>query len=83
MWGLSGPAEQALMSKEVDPAAQGQLQGALGGLRGITGMVGPVLFTQIFSFSVASGTLPGATYLLGAALLIASLAVAWRARTAK
>ena len=83
MWGLSGPAEQALMSKEVDPAEQGQLQGALGGLRGITGMVGPVLFTQIFSFSVASGTLPGATYLLGAALLIASLAVAWRARTAK
>ncbi|HEY3664994.1 MAG TPA: TCR/Tet family MFS transporter [Polyangiaceae bacterium] len=74
IWGLAGPAFQALMSRRVEPSAQGRLQGALGSLAGVTGMLGPVIFTQIFALGISSRgfTLPGAPYLLSALLLGAS-----------
>ena len=80
IWGLSGPSQQALMSREVAPTEQGRLQGALGGLRGITGMIGPLVFAQILAASFRTQTWPGATYALAAVLLIAGLAAALRAR---
>jgi MFS transporter, DHA1 family, tetracycline resistance protein len=75
IWGLAGPAFQALMSRRVEPSAQGRLQGALGSMSGVTGMIGPLIFTQIFAFGISSSRvhLPGAPYLLSAALLVASL----------
>ena len=74
IWGLAGPAFQALMSRRVEPSAQGRLQGALGSLAGVTGMLGPLIFTQIFALGISSRgfTLPGAPYLLSALLLSAS-----------
>ncbi len=77
IWGLAGPAEQALMSREVGADAQGQLQGALGSIRGVAGMVAPLLFAQIFAASVKADAFAGAAYLLASLLLVASLAVAW------
>lgn len=82
LWSISGPAMQSLITRRIDPSQQGQLQGALGGLRSITDMVGPVLFTQTFAFAIGpqvSTPLPGAPYLLAALLLVAALSVAWRA----
>jgi DHA1 family tetracycline resistance protein-like MFS transporter len=76
LWGLGGPAQQALMSREVGQAEQGRLQGALGGLRATTGMVGPLLFSWIFAASLRFETFAGAAYLLAAVLLVASLASA-------
>jgi DHA1 family tetracycline resistance protein-like MFS transporter len=78
IWGLAGPAFQALMSRRVEPSAQGRLQGAVGSLAGVTGMLGPVIFTQIFGFGIASSSLhlPGAPYLLASVLLGLSLLVA-------
>ncbi len=78
LWGISSPAFQALMSRRVEPSAQGRLQGALACVTGVTGMIGPLLFTQIFAFGIASPWfhVPGAPYLLSSALLFASLAVA-------
>jgi DHA1 family tetracycline resistance protein-like MFS transporter len=81
LWGLTGPAMQALMSQRVGGAAQGQLQGALSSLRGLTGMGGPLLFTQAFTLAVGAGAplhLPGAPYLLAAGLLGLSLLLALR-----
>jgi DHA1 family tetracycline resistance protein-like MFS transporter len=75
LWGLASPPIQALMSRELPPAQQGQLQGALGSMRGITGMIGPILFTQVFSLALPR-RIPGAPYLLAAALVAASLTVA-------
>jgi DHA1 family tetracycline resistance protein-like MFS transporter len=74
IWGLAGPAFQALMSRRVEASAQGRLQGALGSLAGVTGMLGPLIFTQIFALGISSRgfTLPGAPYLLSALLLGAS-----------
>lgn len=82
LWGISGPAMQSLISRRVDPSQQGQLQGALGALRSITDMVGPVLFTQTFAFAIGpqwETPLPGAPYLLAALLLVPALYMAWRA----
>lgn len=73
LWGLAGPAEQALMSKEAGPESQGLLQGAIGSLRGVSGMIGPILFTQVFATSVAGQGFLGTAYLLACGLIALSL----------
>jgi MFS transporter, DHA1 family, tetracycline resistance protein len=79
LWGVAGPAMQSLMSQRVDASSQGKLQGAINSLRALTGMAGPVLFTQVFSASIEKNGwvhLPGAAYFLAAALLVAAIGVA-------
>jgi DHA1 family tetracycline resistance protein-like MFS transporter len=79
LWGVAGPAMQSLMSQLVDPSAQGKLQGAINSLRALTGMAGPLLFTQVFSAAISPTApvhLPGAPYYLGAVLLVGSLLLA-------
>jgi hypothetical protein len=80
--GFWGPAAQAIMTRQVDASEQGRLQGALAGLRGIGGLVGPGLFTGVFAAAVSGGRSPslsGAPYLLSASMLLVAFAVAWRA----
>jgi DHA1 family tetracycline resistance protein-like MFS transporter len=79
LWGVAGPSMQSLMSQKVDPSSQGKLQGAINSLRALTGMAGPLLFTQVFSAAISPGArvhIPGAPYLLASLLLLASLALA-------
>jgi DHA1 family tetracycline resistance protein-like MFS transporter len=79
LWGVAGPAMQSLMSQRVDASSQGKLQGAINSLRALTGMVGPVLFTQVFAAAISRNArvnLPGAPYFLAAMLLVGSLTVA-------
>jgi MFS transporter, DHA1 family, tetracycline resistance protein len=79
LWGIAAPAIQSLMARHVDSTAQGKLQGAINSLRAITGMAGPVLFTQIFAIAISPHYdlhLPGAPYYLAAVLLGASLLLA-------
>ena len=79
LWGVAGPAMQSLMSQRVDPSSQGKLQGAINSLRALTGMVGPLLFTQVFAAAISATAtihLPGAPYYLAALLLVFSLLVA-------
>jgi len=79
LWGVAGPAMQSLMSQRVDATSQGKLQGAINSLRALTGMAGPLLFTQVFSAVIAPGIrvrLPGAPYFLAGLLLLAALLVA-------
>lgn len=73
---LAWPSAQSLMSHEVAPSEQGQLQGAINSLRGMAGLIGPGLFTFIFSKSIGEHAiipLPGAPFYVAAALIIASL----------
>jgi len=79
MWGMANPSLQGLATRLRGASEQGRLQGALASLRGVSGMIGPLLFTQIFSLSAAAGVFPGGAYILSAALLCASLAAAPRA----
>ncbi len=79
LWFLSGPSSQGLMSRRVEPGEQGQLQGALQSLRGITGMIGPTMFTQIFAVFIdpaRSLRQPGAPFLLSASLMAGAFVLA-------
>src|SRR6266852_5452176 len=79
LWGMAAPAMQSLMARHVDPTSQGKLQGAINSLRAITGMAGPVLFTQVFAVAISPRYgihLPGSPYYLAGLLLGASLLVA-------
>jgi len=79
--GLSGPATQGLMTRDVGPSDQGKLQGALASLQGIAGLIGPLLFTQVFAAAIRTTEpfhLPGAPYLLSAVLVMFALYIAMR-----
>jgi len=81
LWGLSNPAAQSLMTREMDPSEQGRLQGAISGLQGIAHMIGPALFTASFAASIGSAhtwQMPGMPFLLASLLLVAGLALAAR-----
>jgi len=74
--GFVQPALQGLMTRRVGPAEQGQLQGINGSLLGLTGVIGPTLFTLTYAFFIGSQvplSLPGAPFLLSAVLMIGSL----------
>lgn len=79
LWGIAGPAMQAMLSAHVGRDDQGKLQGVVGALRGISGMIGPIFFTQTFAAVMAEGSkwkAPGTPYFLAAALLVVSAMVA-------
>jgi DHA1 family tetracycline resistance protein-like MFS transporter len=80
-WFVSGPAAQTLLTSRVDPSEQGRLQGAIASVQGVASVIAPGLFTGLFAAAIArpGAELPGAPFLLAAALLLASAAVAWRA----
>lgn len=91
-WGLAGPANQALMTRLISSSEQGQLQGAIASINGMTGMIGPTLFTQTFAFFIRSDAgldtqhaslspsveLPGAPFLLASLMLLSAAVIAWR-----
>jgi MFS transporter, DHA1 family, tetracycline resistance protein len=80
IWGFIGPSAQGIMSQLVTPSQQGQLQGAGSSLMAVASLIGPTLFTTAFALGIDSergAPLPGAPYFVAAALMAASLAVAW------
>ena len=74
LWGLVAPSAQALMTARVGKDEQGGLQGALGSLQGGMGIIGPLLFTQLYAVAIASNTspFPGAPFLLASVILVAA-----------
>ena len=77
--GIAGPAMQGTISGQVPANEQGELQGALTSLMSATGVVGPVLMTGLFGYFTgpkAPVHFPGAPFLLGAVLALASVALA-------
>ena len=80
LWGIAGPAMQSLMSQRVDPTSQGKLQGAINSLRALTGMIGPLIFTQVFAMAISPQVkvrVPGAPYFVAASLMLGSVVVAY------
>jgi DHA1 family tetracycline resistance protein-like MFS transporter len=79
--GLVNPALQGIMTRMVSPSEQGQLQGANASILGLTGIIGPGLFTVIFAFFIGTQApfqLPGAPFILSAFLMVGALAIAAR-----
>jgi DHA1 family tetracycline resistance protein-like MFS transporter len=84
IWGLYGPSAQGLMTRRVTTSEQGQLQGALMGLRGLSGLISPFIFTFTFATFIgprANLHLPGAPFLLAAMLLVVAIILAWNVMT--
>ena len=80
-WGVSGAAIQALMTQLVAPDQQGQLQGATTSVQSLSQLVGPFPFTLTFAYFIGAQAplkLPGAPFLLAAALLTLALLIAAR-----
>ena len=76
---LAWPAAQSIMSRSIGPSEQGQLQGAINSLRGISGLIGPGLFTWIFSKSIGPHPLiraPGMPFYTASAMLVLALLLA-------
>jgi DHA1 family tetracycline resistance protein-like MFS transporter len=78
--GLAFPSINGLISTLVPANAQGELQGALGSISGLTAIVAPVFMTQLFGYFTAPAApvhFPGAAFFaaglleLGSALLLA------------
>jgi len=79
--GFVQPALQSLMTRRVRPSEQGQLQGANASIAGLTGVLGPILFTLVFAWFIspnAPATLPGMPFFVAAVLMLGSVALAVR-----
>jgi DHA1 family tetracycline resistance protein-like MFS transporter len=80
LWGLAPAAAQSIMTRRVRASEQGELQGALGSLNGVTALLGPALFATVYagSFAAHDGHATGEPWLLAAALLAGAAVVALR-----
>jgi DHA1 family tetracycline resistance protein-like MFS transporter len=79
MMSITWPAAQSILSRHTSPSEQGQLQGAINSLRGIAGLIGPGLFTYIFSKSIGANPLlrhPGTPFFVAAGMLLLALILA-------
>lgn len=79
MGGIAGPAIQGLISGQVPPNEQGQLQGALTSMMSVTSIIGPLLMANVFAWFSgprAPFYFPGAALALGGVLTLVSAALA-------
>jgi MFS transporter, DHA1 family, tetracycline resistance protein len=80
--GLAGPTLQSLMSAQVPPNEQGELQGTLTSLISIDAIIAPLIFPQLFYFFTSDKApveIPGAAFYCAALLTIISVFVCARA----
>jgi MFS transporter, DHA1 family, tetracycline resistance protein len=81
LWGVSGAAIQSLMTKQVAPDRQGQLQGANSSVQSVSQLLGPFLFTLTFAYFIGAQApvkLPGAPFFLASVLVLLALGIAMR-----
>jgi DHA1 family tetracycline resistance protein-like MFS transporter len=79
--GIAGPALQGLISTQIPPNEQGELQGGLTSLMSVTSIIGPPLMTTLFAWFTSKSApvhFPGAPFLMGAVLMLSSTLLAIR-----
>jgi DHA1 family tetracycline resistance protein-like MFS transporter len=85
LMGLVMPSLNAIMSKEVGPSEQGELQGALASLGGLTSVAAPPILSNLFGYFTSSAApiyFPGAAFFAAAVFtLLAALLLATTHRT--
>jgi DHA1 family tetracycline resistance protein-like MFS transporter len=82
--GCASPSINALMSRELGPERQGELQGGIASLMGLSAIIGPFILTQAlarFSAEDAPVYFPGAAFLLAACLGVVCFGLLVRGRT--
>lgn len=85
--GIAGPALQGLISQEVPPNEQGELQGGLTSLMSATTIIGPPLMTSLFAYFTSKSApvqFAGAPFMMGGVLMLLSTILVIRSfRTVK
>jgi len=79
LMGIAWPSAQSIMSRHTPANQQGLLQGAVNSLRGIAGLIGPLLFTWVFAHSInAKPIFPaeGSAFYVASALILMGLVIA-------
>ena len=79
--GFAGPSLQTIMTGQVSPNAQGELQGAITSMMTLTAIIGPPLMTELFARFTLPGApfyFPGMPFLTGAVIACISIAFAYR-----
>jgi DHA1 family tetracycline resistance protein-like MFS transporter len=79
--GITMPTVQGVISRIAGKDEQGSVQGALGSLASITGVIGPITVSWLFKYFIspqAPAHLPGMPYLFSATLVIAAMATVSR-----
>ena len=77
-YGLSGPSLNAIMSRQVGPTEQGELQGALASLGSLTSVAAPPILSNLFGYFTGSRApiyFPGAAFFAASAFLAMSALV--------
>ncbi len=80
--GIGSPAIQSLISQAVPADEQGAVQGALNSITSVSGIIAPLLWTGIFSWSIAperSIQLPGLSFYGASLVSLIAAFLAWRA----
>ncbi len=88
MIGITGPAVQAIISRQVQANEQGELQGTLTSLMSVSAIFGPLIAAYVFGWFTRPGAtllVPGSAFFTGAAFMVVALifavqGVAHRAR---
>ncbi len=81
--GVVTPALQALISRDIAPDAQGEVQGVLSSLNAIAMITAPLIMTSTFAAFTAPGAAifaPGAPFLLAALLMLVCVTLMSRVR---
>lgn len=76
--GIVGPSLSALMSRRVSDDRQGELQGAIAAVKGVTMALAPIPMTELFGYFASDAApvrFPGAPFLLSAVLMAVALVV--------
>jgi len=79
--GIFGPAMQGIISNDVPPNGQGEIQGIMAGLMSISSIIGPLIMTNLFSYFTSTSSpvyFPGSPFILGALLTVLCLFICMR-----
>jgi DHA1 family tetracycline resistance protein-like MFS transporter len=80
--GIGSPATQSIISQAVPADEQGAVQGALNSITSVAGIIAPLLWTSLFSWSIAPHHgvhLPGLPFFGAGLVSLAAAVLAWRA----
>ena len=78
--GIAGPALRSIISKDVLPTEQGEIQGTIASLMSASTIIGPPMMSSVFYFFThkdAPFQFPGAPFILGAILMFVSAIIAY------
>jgi DHA1 family tetracycline resistance protein-like MFS transporter len=79
--GICGPALQSIISGQVPPNQQGELQGGLTSIISLTSIIGPVFMTSLFAYFTRPSApfhFAGAAFFVGGIIMAVSLVFAYR-----